>query len=350
MPTYITAAEIATCHIKGEKVFACGADAVLTDLAREEVDKLGIELIRQGDNKGMGTQPQSASQPQAQVQNPAPSPKQAKSQSGGTYGVQGFEPPAPLTYKRPFKEVLGSGRKIAGTFIGTPHPVMTEFVGKLGFDFLCIDAEHTPIHLATLQEMLQSMGATPTYGVVRVPMISYQYMSGALDIGADALLIPQIRTGQDMDIVEQACLYPPQGRRGIGPSRATSYGLEIGKKGQEPNRDTAIIIQIETKEALDNLDAVISRDIVDMVFIGPGDLSMNLGVFGQTGHPIMVEQIGRIQETAGKYGKPIGIFAGNMEAAANWLDKGFDMVLINSELGLLGEHITGKLAALRSHM
>lgn len=344
MPTYITAAEITACHTKGEKLFVCAGDAVLTDLAREEMNKLGIELVKQGDSKSAGAWAPPPAAPQA----PAPAP--AKAQGGGIYGVQGFEPAASLTQKRPFKEVLHSGRKIAGTFIGTPHPVMTEFAGKLGFDFLCIDAEHTPVHLATLQEMLQSMGNTPTYGVVRVPVISYQYMSGALDVGADALLIPQIRSSQDIDLIEQSCLYPPQGRRGIGPSRATAYGLEIGKKGQEPNKDTAVIIQIETKEVLDHLDAVIAREVVDMVFIGPGDLSMNLGVFGQTGHPVMVEQIGRIQETAGKYGKPIGIFAGNMEAAANWLDKGFDMVLINSELGLLGEHVSGRMAALRAHM
>ena len=215
-----------------------------------------------------------------------------------------------------------------GTFIGTPHPVMTEFVGHFGFDFVCIDAEHNAMHLETVQKMLQSLKATPTYGMVRIPTLSYENVAGALDIGADALLIPQIRT------------------------RLWDYGDSIIQLAtdQDINRTTNIVVQLETVQAVEHIDEIVQSDFIDMFFIGPGDLSMDMGIFAQFSNPRLTDTIMLLREKTARAGKRLGIFAGNFDAARNWYAKGFDMCIINSELALLSSAVAGEVGKLRSEL
>lgn len=256
----------------------------------------------------------------------------------------------PISMERPpFKEVIKSNKKITGMFVSTPHQNMTEFLGRMGLDFLTIDSEHNAMHLETVQRMLQSMASTPTYGMVRVPTISYAAISGALDIGADALLIPQIRTVDDINRIKEYSLYPPNGKRGAGPSRATNYGSNIMDLSNNPDKKTNIVVQIETVKALENIDSILDNDFIDMYFIGPGDLSMDMGIFGQNSNPKLVEAIMMVRDKTFRAGKKLGIFAGDFDAAKNWYAKGFDMTIINSELGYLGAFITQGLKKLNSN-
>ena len=236
-----------------------------------------------------------------------------------------------------------------GTFIGTPHPVMTEFVGHFGFDFVCIDAEHNAMHLETVQKMLQSLKATPTYGMVRIPTLSYENVAGALDIGADALLIPQIRTMDDIRRLKDYSQYPPIGHRGSGPSRLWDYGDSITQLAtdQDINRTTNIVVQLETVQAVEHIDEIVQSDFIDMFFIGPGDLSMDMGIFAQFSNPRLTDTIMLLREKTARAGKRLGIFAGNFDAARNWYAKGFDMCIVNSELALLSSAVVGELDKLR---
>lgn len=236
-----------------------------------------------------------------------------------------------------------------GTFIGTPHPVITEFVGHFGFDFVCIDAEHNAIHLETVQKMLQSLKATPTYGMVRIPTLSYENVAGALDAGADALLIPQIRTMDDIRRLKEYSQYPPIGRRGSGPSRLWDYGDSITQlaAGRDMNRTTNVVVQLETVQAVEHIDEIVQSDFIDMFFIGPGDLSMDMGIFAQFTNPKLTDTIMLLREKTAKAGKRLGIFAGSFEAAKNWYAKGFDMCIVNSELALLSSAVVGELDKLR---
>ena len=218
MQNILTKSEILEYGKKGVKQIFLEETPLMTDLAREELERLGMEIVVKGEAgmpeaeardslSGMKA-PQAASAPQAAVR-PAG--------SGGGYG--GAAVYTGRGQKPLFKEVIRSAQKLVGTFVGTPHPVMTEYVGHLGFDFLCIDSEHNAMHLETVQKMLQSLKHTPAYGMVRIPTLTYECVTGALDIGADALLIPQIRTADDVVRLRSFSLYPPKGRRGVGPSR-----------------------------------------------------------------------------------------------------------------------------------
>ena len=317
MAEILTAREIEEYVARGLKSITVKEMPILTDEAREAIRRHGFEI---------------------KVQSLAEAPKTKE---------PGASSPAVSKCRGSFKERLQKGKPLLGTFIQTAHPVMTEFVGKLGFDFLLIDSEHSAMHIETIQSMLQGIAATPSFGIVRVPTISYEYIATTLDAGADAILIPQVRDVEDVLRVRDAALYPPEGRRGIGPGRATSFGLSIMDRKVAPNKDTVVILQIETKESVENLDKILDVEFYDMIFVGPGDLSMNLGVFGEFSNPILTEEIANIIRKSKERGKKVGIFAGNIEMATQWLKQGVDLVTINSELGLLAQYVKQSLGKLQ---
>lgn len=332
MKKVLTRNDILSYFDKGFKTIELDEFPILTDLAKEALKESGLEI-----KVGESALPSQS----------IPTPQHPENTR---YLPIARKLSTTVVKKAPFKEVVRSDKKIMGTFLGTPHPVMSEFIGHCGFDFVCIDAEHNAMHYETVQKMLQGLQATPTYGMVRVPTISYEYISGALDIGADALLIPQIRTTEDIEKVRQYSLYPPKGRRGCGPSRIWDYGDSIGQLGNKTDLDyaTNIVAQIETVEAVKNIEEIVNTDFIDMFFIGPGDLSMDMGIFAQFDNPKLISTIMKVRSVTKKAGKKLGIFAGNFEAAEHWCSQGFDMCIINSELALLSNTITHGLQKLHS--
>lgn len=333
MQNILTKSEIQAYHAKGIQAIPVKELPLLTDLAREELERLGMELVLES------PAPQAVQQA---AQTAAP-PSSGGGYGGGALYSGGGRKPL-------FRERICSSKKLIGTFVGTPHPVMTEYLGHLGFDFLCIDAEHNAINLETIQKMLQSLKASPTYGMVRVPTLSYECVSGALDIGADALLIPQIRTPDDIQRLKSYSQYPPIGRRGAGPSRLWDYGDSIGALGGpgDINRTTNIVVQLETVSAVERIDEILAAsDFVNMFFIGPGDLSMDMGIFGQFSNQRLIDTILMLREKTRAAGKRLGVFAGSFQAAKDWYDKGFDMTIINSELALMGTAISKEMPGLR---
>jgi 4-hydroxy-2-oxoheptanedioate aldolase len=318
MPEYLTAKEIEEYFARGLKSIDVEQMPILTDEARDAIKRLNFEIKVQ------------PSEGAAKIKEPAaPSLTVSKCRES-------------------LKQRLQRGKPLLGTFIQIAHPVMTEFLGKLGFDFLLIDSEHSAMHVETIQSMLQGIAATPSYGVVRIPTISYEYIASSLDAGADAIVVPQVRNVEDVLRIKEAALYPPEGKRGIGPGRATNFGLNIMERKVAPNKDTVVIIQIETREALDNLEKILAVEFYDMVFIGPGDLSMNLGIFGEFSNPILTGEIANIIRKSKEFKKKVGIFAGNVEMAVQWLKQGVDLVAINSELGLLAQYVKQSLNKLET--
>lgn len=198
--------------------------------------------------------------------------------------------------------------------------------------------------------MLQSLKATPTYGMVRIPTLSYENVAGALDAGADALLIPQIRTMDDIRRLKEYSQYPPIGRRGSGPSRLWDYGDSITQlaAGRDMNRTTNVVVQLETVQAVEHIDEIVQSDFIDMFFIGPGDLSMDMGIFCPVHQPQAHRHYYAAPGKDRQGGPSAWAFSpGNFEAAKNWYAKGFDMCIVNSELALLSSAVVGELDKLR---
>ena len=316
MQNFFTREDVLAYQQKGIKTIRVDQMPILTDLAREALQTFGMEIVT-------GAAAPAPRGPEKAAERPGPATGHPV---GGGYGSSAFTPDtggevvgqkltAPNLNKPAFRDLICSDKKLVGTFIGTPHPVITEFVGHFGFDFVCIDAEHNAIHLETVQKMLQSLKATPTYGMVRIPTLSYENVAGALDAGADALLIPQIRTMDDIRRLKEYSQYPPIGRRGSGPSRLWDYGDSITQlaAGRDMNRTTNVVVQLETVQAVEHIDEIVQSDFIDMFFIGPGDLAASYGE--PAGSPKMLELTERMIRRIVAAGKTAGYYVGTPEAA-----------------------------------
>jgi len=178
--------------------------------------------------------------------------------------------------RNPVKAKLRSGGVSIGTWVSIGHPDVTERLASLGFDWLTFDLEHSPLSLETVQIMMQAMSFTDAcVPLVRLRWNDFVLIKRVLDIGAYGVIVPMVNTGQEAERAVRACKYPPDGIRGVGPRRAS---LRDPDYLVTANSEVFVAVMIETAQALGNLDEIFSVPGVDACFIGPWDLSMNLGV------------------------------------------------------------------------
>lgn len=223
--------------------------------------------------------------------------------------------------KNLLKEKLNRGEAVIGTFVGLGHPDVTERLSRMGFDWLLLDAEHGPLGFETMQGMMQAMSGTGCTPIVRPQWNDFVVVKRVLDIGAHGVLIPWVNDGSEAEEAVRACRYPPEGIRGWGPRRASLFDPDYYATA---NDEILVSVQIETRKALDNLDEILSVDGMDACYIGPWDLSNNLG-FGvppKWEDPRYLEAFDRVLEVAEEHGKPAGMFA-NIDNISWALEKGF---------------------------
>lgn len=219
------------------------------------------------------------------------------------------------------KERLRRGEAVIGTFVGLGHPDVAEWLSRLGFDWLLLDAEHGPLGFETLQRMMQAMNGSGCVPIVRPQWNDPVVIKRILDIGAYGVLIPWVNTREEAELAVKACRYPPEGIRGYGPRRAAMFDPDYYKTA---NEEILVAVQIETEKALRNLDEILSVEGVDACYIGPWDLSCSLG-FGvppRWDEPRYLSAFDRVLEASRRHGKPAGIFA-TMENIRWALEKGF---------------------------
>jgi len=231
--------------------------------------------------------------------------------------------------ENPLKEKLQRGEAVIGTFVEIGHPDVTEWLSRLGFDWLLLDAEHAPLDFETLQLMMQTMNGTSCIPIVRPQWNEPVVIKRILDLGAYGVLIPWVNSKEEAENAVRFCKYPPEGIRGFGPRRAGMFDPDYYKTA---NEELLVAIQIETKEALKNLDEILSVPGIDACYIGPSDLSVSLG-FGvppNWDEPRYLDAFDRVLETAERYSKPAGMFAtiNNIEWA---LEKGFKFNTVDDD-------------------
>ena len=223
--------------------------------------------------------------------------------------------------KNPLKEKVRARKNTIGTFVEIGHPDITEWLSRLGFDWILLDAEHGPLGFETMQTMMQAMRGTDCVPIVRPQWNDPVVIKRVLDIGAYGLLVPWVNTKQEAEAVVRACKYPPEGLRGYGPRRVTMLDPDYYRTA---NDELLISVQIETQTALDNIDDILSVEGIDACYIGPYDLSCSLG-FGippKWEEPRYLAAFDRVLASAKKHKKAAGMFAtyDNIEWA---LEKGF---------------------------
>ena len=243
-----------------------------------------------------------------------------------------------------FKQALREGRQQIGLWNALPDPSVAELLAGAGFDWLLIDTEHAPADPITVLAQLQAVAPYPVSAVVRPATNDPVLVKRFLDIGVQSLLIPYVQTVAEAEQAVAAVRYPPRGVRGIATvSRATRFGRIEGYTAAA-EREICLLVQIETKETLANVEAIAAVDGVDGLFIGPGDLAATLGFPGQTGHPEVVavieDTIRRIVAT----GKPAGILMTDPGAARRAIALGTTFTAVGIDAGLLAR-TSAQLAA-----
>lgn len=231
--------------------------------------------------------------------------------------------------KNILKEKLNRGEAIVGTFVELGHPDVAEWLARIGFDWLMLDAEHSPASFETLQRMMQAMNGTNCVPIVRPQWNDPVIIKRVLDLGAYGVLVPWINSKEEAENAVRACRYPPEGIRGFGPRRAGMFDSDYY---QTANEELLIAAQIETEKALKNLDEILSVPGIDACYIGPWDLSVSLGIGvpPKWDEPRYSAAFDQVLEAAERHGKPAGMFAtiDNIEWA---LEKGFRFNTVDSD-------------------
>jgi 4-hydroxy-2-oxoheptanedioate aldolase len=242
---------------------------------------------------------------------------------------------------------IGKGR-LVGTFAEIPHPVAIEVMAQAKPDFICIDWEHAQIAGDQIENLVRASDIHGVPAMVRVPGHAPEEIAAVLDSGALGVLAPRVSTAEQAAAVVKASRYPPHGERGVGPSRATSYGYGIFDYLAEANDSIVVAVQVETAEGLANVNAIAATEGVDVVFVGPGDLSVSLDAWRPEGAEKLAKAIAKIIRTTLKHGKAAGIFCGRPEDVGRWAEAGASFFILASDTMFLGAATAAGLAAATS--
>lgn len=226
-------------------------------------------------------------------------------------------------------------------------PEVTELLAGIGFDWLFIDAEHSPLTMIEIQHMVQAAGKECPC-IVRLPEASEVPVKQALDIGAAGIIAPLVNSaGQAEDIVRMA-KYAPDGSRGVGVSRAHRYGLGFQEYLDGANEETAVIVQVEHIDAVANIESIARVRGIDAVFVGPYDLSASLGKLGQVNDPEVQGAIETVTEVSLQAGIKLGIFGLSAKSVRPFIDRGYTLIVAGIDTMMLGSAASQLLDDIRS--
>lgn len=234
-----------------------------------------------------------------------------------------------------FKHALAAGQAQIGLWSSLSSHYTVELIAGAGFDWLLLDMEHSPNDLESLLCQLQAAAPYPTHPVVRVPWNDMVTIKRVLDIGAQTLLIPMINSAEEARAAVSYCRYPPDGVRGVaGSTRATRFG-RIKQYPKKVDSELCILLQVETGQALDQLDEIAAVDGVDGIFIGPADLHASLGYVGEKHHPDVWPRIEDAVRRIRALGKAPGFLTPDENDARRILEIGGQFVAVGADTGLL---------------
>lgn len=226
-----------------------------------------------------------------------------------------------------FRKKLRDGQVVFGPFMKTSDPALVEIIGHAGFDFAILDMEHAPFTYANLQNLVMAAELAGTLPIIRAQNSSDIFISKALDMGAKGVQVPHITNAREAEACISAAKFHPKGERGMDPFvRAASYSSIPKEQYFSQANETIVILQLEGKEAIENLDEILDVDGVDILFIGPYDLSQSMGVPGEVGHPRVVSQIESIVSRARSKGIVVGTFTDTLESVRMWTSAGIQYI------------------------
>ena len=236
-----------------------------------------------------------------------------------------------------FKEKLKNGEKMFGPFLNMNYPAVVEIAGLAGFDFVILDNEHGEIPLESVGDLIRAAKVADIPAIVRVYEGNPELIDKALDLGADGVQVPNIGSKADAERAVQAAKFAPMGSRGCNRFvRAGKYGsIDKNQFFGKANEETAVILQVEGQDGVAALSDILTVKGIDVLFVGPYDLSASLGIPGQVDHPKVIEQMEQIMKEAEKVGVAIGFFVDDVRKAVEWRNRGVQYVSFSSDVGEL---------------
>jgi 2-keto-3-deoxy-L-rhamnonate aldolase RhmA len=215
-----------------------------------------------------------------------------------------------------------------GTWIQIGHPAVAEILARSGYNWVCVDLEHGSIDLETLTHLFCAIEAQDVVPLARLPMNDPVWIRRSLDAGAKGLIIPMIKSAEEIESAIRYAKYPPAGERGFGYARANRYGMDFDDYISHANDTIAIIAQIEHKDAIENIESIVQVPDLDAVFIGPLDLSGSYGKTGQLDCPEMRQALEKYLNACAKFKKTAGIHVVNPDEVSvrEAIEKGYSLI------------------------
>lgn len=250
--------------------------------------------------------------------------------------------------KNQLKRKLKQGEVVLGLFMNCAYPAFVEICGYAGFDFAVIDLEHGALHPLVAEDLCRAADCVGLTPVIRVRKNDAPQIQRALDIGSAGVQVPQIETKADAEAVVRSVKYSPLGSRGLSfYTRAGVYSSAGTQIVDQLNEESMVVVQVEGKRGVENLEEIISVPHIDAIFLGPYDLSQSLGIPGQVRDPRVIELMQKAVGTIRKAGKAAGTFADSPETAKQWIDAGVQYVGLGVDVGVFLRACEGLVKAVR---
>lgn len=239
--------------------------------------------------------------------------------------------------RKELKQKLRNRERLFAGWVSFAHPSITETFARAGFDFMAIDMEHSTITLPEAQRIIAASQAEGVPCLPRPVSHSNDYIKPLIESGADGMLIQMVNTVDQVKSLVNDIKYPPVGKRSYGVNRAQAYGFDFDQYIQSWNDESVFMIQVETIEAVNSIDALLQNDQIDGVMVGPYDISGSLGVPGQTSHPLVIEASKKVIAACEKYGISCGtqVSDSTEESVKSLFDLGYTYAILGSDLFVL---------------
>lgn len=235
------------------------------------------------------------------------------------------------------RKSLESGKAHFGIFMNSESIVVTEIASRAGFDVLLLDYEHSPGGVESAVANMNAARGSGTELWVRVPSNDIANAKKFLDAGADGIMCPLVKDAEDARNFVSYCQYPPHGIRGMAPAatRHSSYGFYRDEYLKRVKDDLAILVQIETAEAVENAEEIAAVDGVSILFLGPMDLSTSLGCMGEFTNPKFLKAVERVENAAKKHNKPLATLYMPGQDLKGMLDRGYNLIFGGGDIGVI---------------
>ena len=250
----------------------------------------------------------------------------------------------------PVKDKLLDGKTSVGTFMGLGSPQVTEVLARAGLEWLIIECEHSAVDIPHVEDVLRAMNGTDTGPIVRIPSADPVWIQRSLDIGGMGILGPLVKTVEEAQAVVDATRYPPVGKRGFGPMRASDFYMNTTEYINSIDGNVLVALIVETKELVDNMEAIAAIDGVDALFMGVRDLCLSLGLdvlSAAYDTPEIDAVVEKMIAVSKESGVALGIHAFSVEELQAWQQRGFHFLSYKTEYKMLIDQVQEGLAAAR---